>query len=120
MKCRAVLRLAVPAVVQAGSGDIRVAEPFLDFGDVRLVPERVRRRRRSHRVRAQSFHLDIDAGLGSILDDDVAVDGGGIEMLVECAGTVVFHRAEEGAAEIRLRAAPVLRRTSSTPFTRRI
>jgi hypothetical protein len=33
MKCRAVLRLALAPVVEAGSGDIGVPEPFLDLGN---------------------------------------------------------------------------------------
>ena len=37
MKCRAVLRLALAPVVEAGGGDVGVAEPLLDFGDVGFV-----------------------------------------------------------------------------------
>jgi len=43
MKCRAVLGLALAPVVQAGSGYVGMAEPFLDLGNVTLVIERVRR-----------------------------------------------------------------------------
>lgn len=39
MKCRAVLRLALAPVVEAGSGHVGVAEPFLDLGDVRVIGE---------------------------------------------------------------------------------
>lgn len=37
MKCRTIFRLALAPVVEAGSGDVGMAQPFLDFGDVRLV-----------------------------------------------------------------------------------
>jgi hypothetical protein len=39
-----VLGLALAPVIEAGSGDIGVAQPFLDLGDVRLMRERVGRR----------------------------------------------------------------------------
>jgi len=48
MKCRAVLGLALAPVVQAGSGYVGMAEPFLDLGNVTLVIERVRRCRGTH------------------------------------------------------------------------
>jgi hypothetical protein len=38
---RAVLRPGLTVIVDAGGGDIGVAEPFLHFGDVGLVIERV-------------------------------------------------------------------------------
>jgi hypothetical protein len=34
-------------IVDAGRGDIRVAEPFLDFGDIGLMVERVSGGRRA-------------------------------------------------------------------------
>lgn len=37
MKCRAILGLALAPVIEAGSGDVRMTEPFLDLGDVRLI-----------------------------------------------------------------------------------
>jgi hypothetical protein len=40
-KGRAVLRSGFAVIVDAGGGDIRGAEPFLDLGDVSLVVERV-------------------------------------------------------------------------------
>jgi hypothetical protein len=39
-------------IVNAGGGDIGVAKPFLHLGDVSLVVQRVSRRRRPQRMRA--------------------------------------------------------------------
>jgi hypothetical protein len=41
MKCRAVLRLAITPVVEAGSGDVGVTQPILNFGNICLVRESV-------------------------------------------------------------------------------
>lgn len=60
-ECRAVLGLAVAVVVNAGSGDVSVAEPFLNLGDVGLVCKSVRRGGSPHRMRAQPLDLYIDA-----------------------------------------------------------
>jgi hypothetical protein len=50
MKRLAILWLALGPVVEAGSGDIRVPEPFLHLGDVRLMRKRIRRRRCPERM----------------------------------------------------------------------
>jgi len=54
MKCRAVLGFALAPVVETGSGDVGMAEPFLDLGDVGPVLQSVRPRRRPHRMHAES------------------------------------------------------------------
>src|ERR1019366_4249169 len=95
MKRRAVLGLAFAPVVEPGSGDVRVPEPFLHLGDIRLVRERVRRRRRAQRVHAEPNHLSIDAGLASIFPEDVTVYGARLQMLVQRAGAVVLYGPEE-------------------------
>ena len=100
MKRWAVLGLAFAPVVKAGSGNVGVAEPFLYFGDVRLVGEGVRRRRRPQRMHAQPDHLGVDARGASVLAYDVAVDRAGLQVLVQRARAVVFHGAEEGAAQV--------------------
>src|SRR5438270_7258125 len=41
MECRAVFRLALAPVVEAGSGHIGMAEPNLHLGDVRLIGKRI-------------------------------------------------------------------------------
>jgi len=45
VKRRAVLRLALAPVVEAGSRDIGVTKPFLHFCDISFVRERIHRRR---------------------------------------------------------------------------
>ena len=49
MKCRAVLGLALAAVIEAGCGNVRMPEPPLDLADVGLVGERVCGGRGAHR-----------------------------------------------------------------------
>jgi hypothetical protein len=41
LECRTVLRARLAVIVDAGSGDVGVPEPFLHFGDVGLSIERV-------------------------------------------------------------------------------
>jgi hypothetical protein len=41
LKCRTILRARLAVIVDAGSGDVGVAEPLLDLGDVGLVVERI-------------------------------------------------------------------------------
>lgn len=38
---RAVLRAGLTVIINASGGDVGVAEPFLDLGDVHLVVERI-------------------------------------------------------------------------------
>src|SRR5690242_11597666 len=88
MKRRAIFWLVLAPVVEAGSGDVGVVEPFLDPGDVGLVRERVRRRRSPHLVYAQPVHFTIDARLLTIFPYDVPVNRGRVKMLVWRAGAV--------------------------------
>jgi hypothetical protein len=69
------LWLALAPVVEAGSRDIGMTEPFLHSGDVRLVWERVRRRRTSERMHTQPYHFKVDARFAAVFPDDVAIDG---------------------------------------------
>ena len=46
-KCRTVFRLGLAPVVEPRGGHIRVAKPFLDLGDIRLVVDSVRGGRRA-------------------------------------------------------------------------
>ena len=39
MKFRRILRLALLPIIKPGSGDVRMAQPLLDLGDVRLVSD---------------------------------------------------------------------------------
>ena len=78
-------------IVDAGSGDIGVPEPFLNFGDVGLVVERIGGGRRPQRVGA-----DLEAELGRIPPHQL-VDAIGSERLLELAGAVVADRPEQRA-----------------------
>ncbi len=64
-------------------------EPFLDFGDVRLVGEGVCCGSRAHRMHAQAVDLNIDSRLATVLRDDVLQDGAGIKMPVQHSDRVV-------------------------------
>ncbi len=96
MKCRAVFGLALAPVVEAGSGNIRVSQPLLHFGDVRLVRERVCCRWCPERMHAQPVNLGIDACDLAVLADDVAIDGARLKMLFQLPYAVVFHGTERG------------------------
>jgi len=49
---------------------------------------------------AEPGYFEVDAGCASVFDDDVAVDGAGIEVPVKVAGTVVLDGPEEGTFEL--------------------
>jgi hypothetical protein len=93
MKRRAVLRFTFAPVVEAGSGDVGVPEPFLDLGDVRLVREGVRRCHCPQRMNTQPVYFGIDPSVTTVFADDVAIDGAGLQMLFQGARAVVFHGA---------------------------
>jgi hypothetical protein len=82
-------------IIDAGGGDVGVAEPLLDLGDVGFVVERVGGGRRPKRVGA-----NLEAEIGRIAAHDL-VDGIGRKRLLEAAGTVVLARTEQGAALVR-------------------
>ena len=95
MKYRAVFRLALAPLAEAGRGDVRMTEPLLHLGDVCLLREGVDRSSRAHRMHTYSDCFSADTRRLSILDDDIPVDGAGIEMHFECAGAIVCHWAEQ-------------------------
>ena len=78
-------------IVDAGGGDVGVAEPFLDLGDVGLVVERIGGGRRPQRMGAY-----LEAEIGRVTAHDL-VDGVGRDGLFEAAGAVVLERAEQRA-----------------------
>src|SRR5260370_36270294 len=51
-------------------------------------------------MHAQPGHFDVDAGCASVFDDNVAVDGTGVEVPVKVAGTVVLDGTEEGTFQL--------------------
>lgn len=63
LECRRILRANLSAVVDPRGGDVGMAQPFLNLGDVRLVLERVGGRRGAERVVAEAG--DVDARLRS-------------------------------------------------------
>lgn len=75
-------------------------QPFLDSGNVGLVGERVGRGCCAHRVDADADGLAADAGERGVFHDDIAVNGAGIEMPLQCAGAVVRDGAEEGSIQV--------------------
>lgn len=101
MESRAVLRLALSAIIKTSRGDIRVAEPLLHFGDIRFVRQRVRRCCRAHRVYAKTIYFRMYAGFAAIFYDDVAVDGTGIERFFQRACAIVPDRTEKRAIYVQ-------------------
>ena len=69
VKTQAVLGLALASVIEPGRGDIRMAEPFLHFRDIRLMRERICRSCRAHRVHTKSIHFSVDTGFATIFYD---------------------------------------------------
>src|SRR5712692_8828032 len=82
-KRRAVLRPHLAAVVEAGGGDVSVAEPLLDLGNIGFMGEGAGGGRGAQRMHAEAVHFSADAGFEAVFQDDVAVDRGGVERAVE-------------------------------------
>jgi len=87
---RRVLRPIFAPIVEARRRDVGVTQPLLHFGDVRLVLERVGRRRGAQRVRA-----DRDAEFLRVVAHEFVNPISG-ECPRELAGAVVADRAEQG------------------------
>ena len=58
LKGRRVLQPALAPVIDPGRRDVRVAEPFLDLGDIGVVLERVGRGGRPQAMDAETVNLD--------------------------------------------------------------
>jgi hypothetical protein len=99
-KSWAILGPRFAPVVQARGRNIRVAEPFLDLGDIRFVIERIRGNRRAQRMNAKAVDLGIDAGLAAVFAHDVVIDGIRIEPAVKFLGAIVCDWTEEGTGGI--------------------
>jgi len=78
-------------IVDAGGGNVGVAEPLLHLGDVGLVVERVRGGGRPQRVGA-----DLEAEKSRVGTHE-SVNPVGCESGIEPASGVVLDRAEQGA-----------------------
>jgi hypothetical protein len=76
---RAVLRPRLAPVVKPRRGDVRMAEPFLDLGDVGFVRERVGGGGGAQRMHAEAVDFGADAPLQAVFARDVAVGRGGFE-----------------------------------------
>src|SRR5579863_10696942 len=70
----AVLRARLAPIIKPRGGDVRVAEPLLDLGDIGLMGERVSGRRGAQRMDAQPIHFRADAGFQAIFLHDVTVE----------------------------------------------
>ena len=97
LECRAVLRPRAAVIVDAGGGDVGVAEPFLHLGDVGLVIERVGGGRRAQRMRA-----DLEPELRRI-GPHQPVDAVRGDRAFRAAGAVVADRPEQRAGSRRRR-----------------
>lgn len=60
-KRRTVFRTVLALVVEPGRGDVGVAQPLLDLGDIGIMRERVGRRRGPQRMHAEALHRRVDA-----------------------------------------------------------
>ncbi len=63
-----------------------MAEPFLDFGDIGLVVERVSGDRRAQRMDAGAVDLGIDASRAAIFAHNVVMDGVVLAEVIEQGG----------------------------------
>jgi hypothetical protein len=88
--------------MKARGRHIRMAEPFLDLGNIGLVVERVRGGRRPQQMNAEAFHMSRETCLAAIFADDVVINGIRIELTVELTGAVLRHWPEEGTRGIIL------------------
>lgn len=75
-------------IVDARGGDVGVTEPFLHFGDVGLVVERISGRGGPQRMRA---NLKSE---GSRIGTDQLVNAIRCDCLIQIAGAVVADRSE--------------------------
>jgi hypothetical protein len=81
-------------IVDAGGGNVRVAKPFLHFGDVGLMVERVGRSRRLQRMRPDLKSEPRGVGAHKL------VNAVGRDRLVEPAGRVVAKGPEQRAGVV--------------------
>jgi len=77
-----------------------VAEPLLNFRDVRLVGERVRGRRCAQRMHAEAVYLSADTGFQPIFPHNILIHRVGIEWPIELLGAIIGHRTKHGAGGI--------------------
>src|SRR5689334_3605267 len=86
-----VFRPRLAVIVNPGGGDVGVAKPLLDLGDVSLVVERV-----GGSGRAQRMGADVEPQLGRIRLYQL-VDPVGRERAFEGLAAVVFDRSKQRA-----------------------
>lgn len=76
-ECRAILGSCFAPVAEPRRGDVRVVEPFLNFGNIGLMREGIGWSRRAQRVHAKAVHLAADANFEAVFHDDVATTEAG-------------------------------------------
>src|ERR1700730_18306514 len=64
-------------IIEAGSGDVGMTEPFLHFGDIGLMREGIRGGGGAQRMDAQPVYFGADASFQSILPHDILIHRGG-------------------------------------------
>lgn len=92
---RTVLGPRLAVIVDAGGGDIGMAEPLLDFGDVGLVIERIR-----GGCRAQPMGADLEPELCRIGPDE-HINAIRCNGFVEPAIAIITDWTEQGAVFVR-------------------
>src|SRR5271167_4261272 len=95
LESRAVLGPRPAVIVDARGGDVGVAKPFLHFGDVGLVIERIGGGRRAKRMSA-----NLESKLRRV-GPHKPVNAVRRDRRVEPPGGVVFHRPEQRAVFVR-------------------
>jgi hypothetical protein len=90
-KRRAVFRPGAAVIIEPSCGNVGVAEPFLHFGDISVIVERVSRGHGAQRVDADPKAESCRVG------PDQFVDGMGRERFIKAASAIVFERPEESA-----------------------
>jgi hypothetical protein len=64
-------------------------QPLLHFGDVGIVRQRIRRSRRTQGMHTETVHVGVDTDLLTVVTDNLLVDRGRMEVLVQSFRCVV-------------------------------
>jgi hypothetical protein len=74
LKRRALLRSALPAILQPRGGNVGIAQPLLHLGNVCVMHQRIRGGRGTQRVHAEAMDIGIDTDHGTVMLHNPLVD----------------------------------------------
>src|SRR5215831_4231272 len=96
LKRGALLGSRIAPVIQPRRRYIRMPQPLLHFGNVRIMRQCVRRCRRAKRVHTEPVHIDRDTYRFAVALHDLLIDRFGMKGLSELACCVVLDRSNNG------------------------